>query len=259
MSHFLSIFGGAALVILIYVSLIWILSVRLKNASIVDIFWGVGFVLANAYYFIQADGYQPRQILITLLVTVWGLRLSLYILWRNWGKGEDFRYQKFRAQAGDSYWWRSYFTVFLLQGGLLWLISAPLLAANVSPQVGLGVIEYLGVFVWGVGIFFETVGDWQLARFKANPAHKGQVFDQGLWRYTRHPNYFGDALVWWGHFLVAAASGGFFTLFSPLIMTTLLMRVSGVALLERTLQESKPGYRQYIARTNAFFPWFPKK
>lgn len=259
MTDFLLIYGSAALLIFIYMSLIWIASVRLKNVSIVDIFWGLGFVVVNAYYFIQADGYQPRQIIITLLVTVWGLRLSLYILRRNWGKGEDFRYQQFRANVGESYWWRSYFTVFLLQGLLLWLISAPLLAANLSPQTELGVVTYLGIFVWGVGIFFEAVGDWQLARFKANPAHKGQVLDQGLWRYTRHPNYFGDALVWWGHFLVAAAGGGFFTLFSPLIMTILLRRVSGVTLLERNLQESKPGYRQYIARTNAFFPWFPKK
>lgn len=259
MKDFLPIYGGAALVILLYMSLLWTASVRLKNASIVDIFWGLGFVLVNAYYLIRADGYQPRQVIITLLVTVWGLRLSLYILRRNWSKGEDFRYQQFRAKAGDSYWWRSYFSVFLLQGLLLWFISAPLLAANLSSQTELGLLTYLGILVWVAGFFFEAVGDWQLARFKANPAHKGQVFDQGLWRYTRHPNYFGDALVWWGHFIVAAAGGGWFTLFSPLIMTTLLRRVSGVTLLERSLQESKPGYRQYIARTNAFFPWFPKK
>lgn len=259
MNEFLTIFATAGGVILLYLTLVWLVSVRLKNAGIVDIFWGMGFVLANAVYFALADGYAPRQLLVTILVTLWGLRLSVYIFRRNWGKPEDYRYQNFRAKAGPGYWWRSYYSVFLLQGFLLWIISVPLLAAQLSTRAGLGIWAYLGAVVWAIGLFFEAVGDWQLARFKANLANKGQLFDGGLWRYTRHPNYFGDAMCWWGYYLIAVGAGGFWTIFSPALMTTLLMRVSGVTLLEQSLRETKPGYREYVARTNAFFPWFPRR
>jgi steroid 5-alpha reductase family enzyme len=148
-----------------------------------------------------------------------------------------------------------------LQGVLLWLISAPLLAAQFGDSPGhLAAVDLLGLFVWGIGFFFEAVGDWQLTRFKANPANKGKVLNTGLWAYTRHPNYFGDAMVWWGYFLIALATpGGLVTVYSPLIMTLLLLKVSGVAMLEKTLVETKPQYREYIAATSAFFPWFPRK
>jgi steroid 5-alpha reductase family enzyme len=194
------------------------------------------------------------------VVTIWGLRLSLYILWRNWGKGEDFRYQKWREEAGGKWWWQSFFKVFLLQGLLLWVISAPLLAAQISATPArLTILDFVAIAVWAIGFFFEAVGDWQMARFKANPANKGQVLRTGVWRYTRHPNYFGDATQWWAYYLVAAAGGGFWTIFSPIIMTTLLLRVSGVALLEKSLKETKPKYKEYVETTSAFIPWFPRK
>lgn len=259
---FLEIYGITALIILGYMAGLWIVSLVLKNSSIVDIFWGAGFVLSNWVYFaLTPDGFPARKWLIGILVTVWGLRLSLYILWRNWGKLEDFRYRKWRDEEGARWWWFSFFKVFLLQGFLMWIISAPLLAAQISPTPAkLTFLDLLAVPVWFIGFFFEAVGDWQMARFKANPANKGKVLNTGVWRYTRHPNYFGDAAQWWGYYLVAAAaSGGFWTIFSPLIMTTLLLRVSGVALLERMLKETKPQYKAYIETTSAFVPWFPRQ
>jgi steroid 5-alpha reductase family enzyme len=253
--------AGLALgAVLAYMTFLWLVSLALKNASIVDIFWGLGFIVAVAAYFVAGDGWMTRKLLVLVLVAVWGLRLSGYILWRNHGKGEDFRYHKMREAAGASFWWRSYFQVFLMQGLLLWVISAPLLASqhNEHPH-HLIVTDVLGATVWGLGFFFEVVGDWQLARFKASPANKGKVMRYGLWRYTRHPNYFGDATLWWGLFIIAAGTrNGWMTAFGPAIMTVLLMRVSGVALLERTLKREKPEYAEYIARTSAFVPWLPK-
>jgi steroid 5-alpha reductase family enzyme len=242
-------------------AVIWLVSLFLKNSSIVDIFWGAGFVLSNWVYFaLTPDGFSTRKWLISLIVTVWGLRLSLYILWRNWGKVEDFRYRKWREDAGSKWWWQSFFKVFLIQGVLMWAISAPLLAAQISRTPSyLSVLDYLAAAVWAVGFFFEAVGDWQLARFKAYPANKGKVMSQGVWRYTRHPNYFGDSAQWWGYYLIAAAAGGVWTIWSPIIMTILLLRVSGASLLERTLKETRPGYKEYIENTSEFIPWFPKK
>jgi steroid 5-alpha reductase family enzyme len=242
-------------------AVIWLVSLFLKNSSIVDIFWGAGFVLSNWVYFaLTPDGFSTRKWLISLIVTVWGLRLSLYILWRNWGKVEDFRYRKWREDAGSKWWWQSFFKVFLIQGVLMWAISAPLLAAQISRTPSyLSVLDYLAAAVWAVGFFFEAVGDWQLARFKAYPANKGKVMSQGVWRYTRHPNYFGDSAQWWGYYLIAAAAGGVWTIWGPIIMTILLLRVSGASLLERTLKETRPGYKEYIENTSEFIPWFPKK
>jgi steroid 5-alpha reductase family enzyme len=251
------IIGLSLGVVLAYMTAIWLLSLVPHNASIVDVFWGLGFILLAAVYFALADGFPGRKVLIIGLVAVWGLRLSLYILWRNWGQGEDYRYRAFRKKAGDRFWWVSFFQVFLLQGVLLWLISAPILGAMFyhSPDT-LTAVDLLGAMVWGIGFFFEAVGDWQLARFKADPANKGKVMDEGLWRYTRHPNYFGDAAVWWGCFVIAAGTAsGLWTVFSPILMTVLLLRVSGVALLEKTQVQTKPQYRAYIARTSAFLPW----
>jgi steroid 5-alpha reductase family enzyme len=259
---FLEIYGAGALVIFGIMTLIWLLSLVLRDSSIVDPFWGTGFVIANWVYFaLTPDGFPARKWLISILVTIWGLRLSLYLLWRNWGKGEDFRYRKWREEAGAKWWWQSFLRVFLLQGFLMWVISAPLLAAQFSPTPArLTVLDFAAIPLWAIGFFFEAVGDLQLARFKANPANKGQVLATGVWRYTRHPNYFGDATQWWAYYLVAAAaSGGFWTIFSPVIMTVLLLRVSGVTLLEKTLTTTKPGYKEYVERTSAFIPWVPRK
>jgi len=258
---FFSIFLTLGLVILGLMTLLWLVSLILKNASIVDIFWGTGFVVvAWASFFLTPDGFLPRKQLLLLLVTLWGLRLSTHILLRNWGKPEDFRYQAWRKQNGASWWWRSFFKVFFLQGVLMWVISTPLLAAQLRPLPDRLIwLDFLAVLVWLIGFFFEAVGDYQLTRFRANPANKGQVLQTGVWRYTRHPNYFGDATQWWAYFLIALAAGGWWTIFSPIIMTTLLLRVSGVALLEKSLAVEKPGYKEYVEKTSAFIPWFPRK
>jgi steroid 5-alpha reductase family enzyme len=249
------------LVILASLTALWLASLRLRDSSVVDSFWGAGFVLVAWAAAAAASGpLAPRAWLMAVLVTIWGLRLSLYIFWRNRGKGEDYRYRRWREEAGASWWWRSYLRVFLLQGVIMWLVAAPVVAVIGSrAQSPLGWIDLPGVAVWSVGFLFEGIGDWQLARFKADPATKGRLFSGGVWRYTRHPNYFGDAAVWWGHFLVAAASGAWWTIYSPILMTFLLVRVSGVSLLESTLRDSKPGYREYIESTSAFFPRAPRR
>lgn len=249
----------AGLVVLGLMTALWLLSLGLKDSSIVDSFWGTGFVIANWIYFaLTPQGLPARKWLIGILVTVWGLRLSVHILRRNWGKGEDFRYRTWRQENGRRWWWVSFFQVFLLQGVLLWVISIPLLSAQESASP-LGMLDFLALPVWLVGFFFEALGDWQLMRFRHDPANRGKVLDTGVWRYTRHPNYFGDAAQWWGYYLVALSAGGWWTIFSPVVMTFLLVRVSGVALLEKSLVNKKPGYREYVEQTSAFLPWFPRK
>jgi steroid 5-alpha reductase family enzyme len=258
---FLEVYAIGLGVVLGLMAVLWIVSLALRNSSIVDPFWGTGFVIANWLYFaLTPDGFPARKWLIAVLVTIWGLRLSIHLLRRNWGMGEDFRYRKWREEAGARWWWMSFFRVFLLQGVLLWIISAPLLAAQIRPTPDhLTLLDLLGAVVWAIGFFFEAVGDLQLTRFKANPSNKGKVLNTGVWRYTRHPNYFGDATQWWGYYLIATAGGGFWTIWSPILMTVMLLRVSGVALLEKTLTTTKPGYKEYVESTSAFVPWFPQK
>lgn len=260
--NFVSLWLTAGLIILALMFLLWLSSLAIKNSSIVDIFWGAGFVIAFwATAWIGATTLSNRVLLLGVLVTLWGLRLSIYIFSRNHGKPEDFRYAKWREEAGAAWWWRSFLKVFLLQGVIMWIIAIPLIAAQTSAPSPFKCecTNYAGAALWLVGFIFEAGGDWQLARFKKDPANKGKLLTTGLWSLTRHPNYFGDAAQWWGFWLLAFANGAWWTFFSPLIMTYLLMRVSGVALLERTLTKTKPGYEEYIARTSAFFPWFPKK
>jgi steroid 5-alpha reductase family enzyme len=257
---FMNVYGTTLLIILGLMTVLWLVSLALRNSSIVDIFWGSGFVIANWIFFTLAPGgAAARKWLIGVLVTLWGLRLSLYVLWRNWGKPEDFRYQKWRGESGGSWWWKSFFQVFLLQGILMWIVAAPLLAAQQgAAPPGITALDCIGAAFWLVGFFFETTGDLQLARFKGNLDNKGKVMDRGVWHYTRHPNYFGDSAQWWGFYLIALAAGGWWTIFSPILMTLLLLRVSGAALLEKTM-ETRPGYKEYIQRTSAFIPWPPRK
>jgi len=258
--NFSSAFLAAGGVILAMMILLWIWSLVIKNSSIVDIFWGVGFVIVSWFVFAMApQGYLPRRQLIAVLATIWGLRLALHIGLRNWGKPEDFRYAKWREENGPRWWWVSFFKVFLLQGFLLWIIAAPLIAAQTSgfPAI-ITPLDLFGVLIWIVGFLFESIGDLQLMRFKATRSDHGKILTTGLWRYSRHPNYFGDAVVWWGFYIIAAASGSWWTIFSPIIMTFLLRKVSGVTMLERTMKR-KPGYEEYMKNTNAFIPWFPKK
>lgn len=242
-------------------TLVWVGSLVTRDASIVDRFWGLGFVLLAWLVYGLTDAETMRRPLVVGLVSLWGIRLSLYITWRNWGEGEDYRYREMREKRGASFPLVSLFTVFLLQAIILWAVAAPLLQALHAPRPeALTGIDALGISIFAIGLVFESVGDWQLARFKSDPSNRGKVLDRGLWRYTRHPNYFGDAMVWWGFFLLALATpGGWWTIYGPIVMTVLLMKVSGVALLEQTLRESKPQYREYVYRTSAFFPWPPNR
>jgi steroid 5-alpha reductase family enzyme len=241
-------------------TLLWALSVRLRNVAIVDVFWGPAFLAAALTYRAYGPAAEPRHWLLLGLVAVWALRLGGYIWWRSRGAGEDYRYAAMRAGHGPRFWWVSLFTVFWLQAALVALISAPLLFAQTQPTVaGWRAVDALAVGLWLLGFAFEAGGDWQMLRFKANPNHRGRVMDRGFWRYTRHPNYFGDACQWWAFWLLAtAAPGGVWTVFAPLLMTILLLQVSGVALLEKTIAERRPEYRSYIERTPAFLPWFPR-
>lgn len=258
---FFETYFSALLIIWVYVTLAWLLSVYLKNASIVDVFWGMGFVVAAVFYFWVTPEINTRKIITMVLVFIWGLRLSIHIFWRNFGQPEDYRYREFRKHYGaERYWWFSYFQVFLLQGFLIWLISAPLLAVNFYTHNNhLNIIDFAGIAIWITGFTFEAGGDLQLALFKSKPANKGKLLQSGFWKYTRHPNYFGDSAVWWGFALLSVASGSYLPVFSSVLMTWLLLRVSGVSMLERTMINTKPGFAGYVNRTSAFIPWFPKK
>jgi steroid 5-alpha reductase family enzyme len=239
----------------------WAVSVAIRNASIVDLIWGFGFVVVGWIARLTADGFTARQNLLVVLVTVWGLRLTAYLTWRNHGQGEDYRYVKMREHWGPRFPLISLGTVFGLQGVLMWVVSLPIqLGQGDDEPTSLGVLAVLGTLLWAVGMFFETVGDWQLARFKADPASAGKVMDRGLWSWTRHPNYFGDFCVWWGLGLVALETGwpGVIALIGPVVVSVLLLRVSGKALLERNLKRRRPGYEEYVARTSGFFPRPPR-
>lgn len=258
---FFEVWVGGFLLTMGLLTLLWVLSVFLKNASIIDPFWGFGFVVLAFYYAYVSGTTAPRIILLLILVAVWGLRLSIYLLWRNMGHGEDYRYQKFREDYGpERYWWISFFQVFLLQGILMSIIALPLLGSIVENEhTAIGILDLLAVLIWFIGFAFEAGGDFQLVQFKKNPDNKGKVMDHGFWKYTRHPNYFGDSAIWWSFGLFAFLSGSYFTIIGSLIMTLLLLKVSGVSLLEKTLKSTKPQYTEYMKKTNSFFPWFPKK
>ncbi len=234
--------------------LTWLVSVQLRNVTIVDTLWSLMFVLAAFCYASQTMPLEPRAQLVLALVTVWGLRLAIYLGKRNFGHEEDRRYAKLRRRREPGFAWKSLYLVFGLQAMLAWIISLPLLGAIAGDASPLGWLDYAGAALCLVGLYFEAVGDWQLTRFKADPANAGQVMDRGLWGLTRHPNYFGDFCVWWGFGLIALAAGAWWSLLGPAIMSILLLRVSGVTLLERDIGKRRPGYAEYIRRTNAFFP-----
>lgn len=236
----------------------WLASLALRNVNLVDSLWSLFFLAAAVTYAGLLSEPAPRTALILALVAVWALRLAGHLTLRNWGKPEDRRYQAIRANHSPGFAWKSLYLVFGLQAVLAWLISLPLLAAITSPAP-LSVLDALGVVLVLVGLSIEALADLQLNRFKRDPANRGCVLDQGLWRYSRHPNYFGEACVWWGFGLVAVAAGAWWALASPVLMTFLLLKVSGVALLERDIVERRPAYRDYIARTSAFIPWPPRQ
>lgn len=251
---------ASAVAILILMVSTWIVSVIIHNASIVDIVWGLGFVVVAWVGRIVGDGNDARQWLITLLTTLWGLRLAGYLAWRNTGHGEDFRYRSMRKRWGSRFPVVSLVTVFGLQGTLMWIVSLGVQLGQADATPDLGVLALIGVLVYAVGLFFEVIGDAQLTKFKADPNSAGKVMDRGLWRYTRHPNYFGDACVWWGLSLIAAETGsGAWGLIGAAVMSFFLRRVSGVTMLERSLKKRREGYAEYIARTSPFLPRPPKR
>ena len=248
-------FAGGLVVAAAAFTALWLVSLLLRDASIVDIFWGSGFILVGAYYAMTVSGAPSlRGLLVLGLVTVWALRLALHIGFRNAGAGEDFRYRKWREEAGASFWWISLLKVFLLQAVVLWIVSSPLLLAQLGGWDGVSMLDVLGIALWVFGFLFETVADWQLQRFKKDPASSGQVMRSGLWSVSRHPNYFGEAVLWWGLALLAVPSGGWLSFVGPLMITFLLLKVSGVAMLDTAMVKRRPGYANYIATTPAFLP-----
>lgn len=255
--------GGAAVAVAALMVGTWLVSLVLRNASIVDITWGLGFVVVAWVSALRADAASGAASVLVAMVTVWGLRLGVYLFWRNHGNGEDYRYVAMRRRWGKRFWLISLATVFVLQGALMWIVSLPVQVAHVGDARDgalAGVALVIGLALYAIGLLFEVVGDAQLARFKADPTNEGKVMRSGLWRYTRHPNYFGDACVWWGVGIVAqAVTGTWWALLGPLVMNILLLRVSGVALLERSLRKRKPDYAEYVRTTSAFVPRPPRR
>lgn len=254
-----NIYLKVAIVIFIYFNIVFVLGQILKNNSIVDSFWGPGFFLVALFTFFTTDYVGLRTIVITILVALWSIRLFFHITVRNWGKPEDFRYVNFRKKWGTNFaLLKAYFHVYMLQAVLLFIVSLPIIAGNNSPNQDLAWISYIGIGIWLIGYFFEVVGDKQLKDFLSNPKNKGKLMTTGLWSYTRHPNYFGEATMWWGLFLIAITKlSGILIIISPIVITFLLLFVSGVPMLEKKYKD-RPDFIEYSKHTPKFFPWFPK-
>lgn len=249
----LNAYGWAGAALGLLAVLLWLFSLIRDDVSIVDAFWSLMFLLAAVVYYYASPVAGPVAGLVLAMTAIWAVRLSGYIAWRNHGEPEDYRYQEIRKNNQPGFRLKSLYIVFVLQAFLAWVISLPLMVA-LSGQASPGPLTYIGVALWLVGFLFESIGDWQLSRFKSDPANKGQVLNTGLWRYTRHPNYFGNFAMWWGFYVIALSAGGWWTIISPVLMSFLLLRVSGVTLLEKDIGERRPAYARYISNTNAFFP-----
>ena len=245
-------------VLLVAATITWLMSMPIRNVAIVDSLWSLMFFAAGVIYGLGSDPRAPRLSLVLWLLVIWAARLSVYITARNIGKGEDHRYQAIRARNEPGFAWKSLYLVFWLQAALAWIISLPIMGAF-SGNAPLGFLDGLGVALWLVGFVFEAGGDWQLSRFKKNPANAGQVMNRGLWRLTRHPNYFGEFCIWWGFWLMALSAGAWWSFPGPLLISFLLLRVSGVTLLEKDIGNRRPQYADYVLKTNAFFPGPPRK
>ena len=249
----------AAVVIAGMMLAVWAISVAVRDAGIVDILWGFGFVVVAWVSWLVTDGHDVRAALLVFMATAWGLRLAIHLAFRNIGQEEDFRYQSMRRRAGDRFWVTSLVRVFGLQAAAMWVMSLPLMIGISDADRGLTPLWVIGTAVFLVGFGFESVSDWQLTRFKADSANAGQVMNRGLWRYSRHPNYFGDATAWWGIGLVAASTPiGIVGLIAPALITWILVKVSGVPMVEHRMKRKRPGYDEYIQRTSAFVPRRPK-
>lgn len=237
--------------------ILWAVSLAANDASIIDIYWGPSFAVTALIALLVSGPITPLGWLMFALTAVWGGRLGAYLFWRNHGAGEDWRYQKMRAAHADNFAIWSLYSIFGLQWGVMAIVSLPVVAGIVGGGE-IGLLTYIGIAVYAVGLLFEAVGDWQLASFKADPANAGKVMDKGLWAWTRHPNYFGDATIWWGLGLIAAGAGYWWALIGPFVMNWFLVNISGKAMLERKLVGARAGYAEYVAKTSGFFPLPPK-
>lgn len=250
---------STAAAVFVYMTCVFVLALLKKDNSIVDVAWGIGFILVALLTFFLEPGFTWRHILVTGLVCIWGIRLALYIYFRNKGRGEDFRYARWRKEWGKFFVLRSYLQVFMLQGILLLIVSYPVLLVNRSEIDRFTFWDAVGIGVWSIGFFFEAAGDYQLSQFKKNPGNKGKIMTRGLWSFTRHPNYFGEATLWWGIFLIALpVRNGWTAVVGPALITFLLLRVSGVTMLEKKYAKNQE-FLDYARRTSPFIPWFPKK
>ena len=239
-------------------SLWFVVSLLKKRNDVADVAWGLGFVLMTWASFFLSDDSGTRGILVGVLVSIWGLRLTWHIHARNKSKAEDYRYLAWRKDWGKWFYVRSYFQVYLLQGFFLFLIVSPILLINKSAVPAIGLLDIVGVSVWFVGFYFEAIGDAQLARFIKDPANKGKLMQSGLWAYTRHPNYFGEVTQWWGIWIIAlSVSGGLLGIIGPITITFLILKVSGIPMLEKKMEEN-PDFTEYKKRTSVFIPWFRK-
>lgn len=236
--------------------ILWLVSLRLRDSSIVDIFWGPGIAAVVDLVVWLGHSGGTRTSAVLLLVNLWGARLAAHIWSRH--KGEDRRYAAMRNRFGRSWWWVSLPQVFLLQAILIWFVPAPLVAAVLMGQRPMAWLDYLGIGLAAFGLVFEAIADFQLAAFRADPTNRSKVMDRGLWAWSRHPNYFGDAVLWWGYFAIGfSASHMWWLILSPLLVTFLLLQVSGVTLLEDGIERRRPGYAAYKSRVSAFIPWRP--
>ena len=243
-----------------FMTLVFLLAMKLEDNSIVDIAYGLGFLLVCWSGYLGYGTAGPRQLLLLGLVSLWGLRLAIHVgLRKRTEEGEDSRYRQWRESWGESFVWRSFLQIFMLQGAIIYLVSLPVLLVIARPGAALDWLDLLGVLIWVTGFLFEAVGDWQLLRFKNKPENRGRIMQQGLWSLTRHPNYFGEATLWWGVFFIALGSPlGWLAVISPLLIDFLLLKVSGIPMLEEKY-EGNPEFEAYKQRTNAFFPWFPQE
>lgn len=254
----LGIFLYSLGVLFTFAIFLWIISLMKKDVGIVDSFWSLMILGAClSFFYLTETSTTERQQVVLLLLCIWAIRLSLHISWRNWGQEEDSRYQEIRKNNQPNFRFKSLYIVFLLQAFLALIVALPMMSIF-SSEATLNTLDYIAMTLWLVGMFFETVADLQLKKFKSADSNKGKVMDRGLWHYSRHPNYFGECCVWWAFFLFALASGYWWSIISPVLMTLLLLKVSGVSMLESTISERRPGYAEYSKTTNAFFPWFPK-
>lgn len=254
----LDIYASGLTIALLMGAAAWLASLPQRNVNPVDSLWPLFFLAMTLVYISLAPTHAARVVILLFVVTVWATRLSVHITQRNRGQPEDQRYRRLRRANEPRFGRKSLYLVFGLQAILAWIISLPLLAAVLSPAP-LGWLDYCAVLLWLLGFGIETIADQQLAVFRANPANAGKVLERGLWRYSRHPNYFGECCIWWSFYLFALSAGAWWSLISPLLVTLLLRRIAGVRLLEQDITTRRPGYRDYIRRTNAFVPGLPRE